>query len=162
MPKGYNRIQIRLHWIIFILIAAQYILHESIVDAWEKMSKGVEVGFSPLVAAHVFGGILVLVLAVWRIAVRLKRGAPSLPAEDIGITKFAAHGTHLALYALLILMPISGAVAWFGGVEAAASGHSVMRLILIAFVLLHVVGALYHQFFLKNNLLDRMRTPDQD
>ncbi len=162
MPKGYNRTQIRLHWIIFILIAAQYILHEPIVDAWKKMSEGAEVGFSPLVAAHVFGGILVFVLMLWRIAVRLKRGAPSLPAEDAGITKLAAHGTHLALYALLLLLPVSGAMAWFGGVEAAAAGHSVMRLVLILFVLLHVVGALYHQFFLKNNLLDRMRTPDRD
>ncbi len=162
MPKGYNRTQISLHWVLFIIIIAQFVFHEGIADAWEKMSKGAEVAFSPLVAAHVFGGLLALVLVLWRISVRLKRGAPELPAEDSGITKLAAKGTHLGLYALMILMPISGAVAWFGGVEAAANGHAVMKFAMIALVTLHVVAALYHQYMLKNGLLKRMMKADQD
>ena len=65
--------------------------------------------------------------------------------------------THVGLYALMILMPLSGSVAWFGGVEAAAQGHDVMKVILLALVALHVMGALYHQFILRDDTLARMR-----
>lgn len=65
--------------------------------------------------------------------------------------------THVGLYALMILMPLSGAVAWFGGVETAAQGHNVLRIVLLALVALHVVGALYHQFVLRDGTLARMR-----
>jgi cytochrome b561 len=64
---------------------------------------------------------------------------------------------HVGLYVLLILMPVCGAVAWFGGVEAAAQGHNVMKVLLLALVVLHVVGALYHQFVLRDGTLARMR-----
>ena len=157
MPTSYSRAQILLHWIIFALIAAQFLLHESMAEAWDRIEDGLEVSFDPLVAAHVFGGIAVLVLVLWRIGLRLGRGAPGLPEEEPAAMKLAAKLTHLGLYALMVLMPVSGAVAWFGGVEAAAEGHEVMKVLMIALVLLHILGALYHQFVLKTGLMDRMR-----
>ena len=66
---------------------------------------------------------------------------------------------HLGLYALMFMMPISGSVAWFGGVEAAAFGHNVMKVMLLAFIALHFAGALYHQFVLRDGILTRMRRP---
>ena len=57
----------------------------------------------------------------------------------------------------MILMPLSGSVAWFGGVEAAAQGHNVLKIVLLALVALHLVGALYHQFVLRDGTLARMR-----
>ena len=64
----------------------------------------------------------------------MKRGAPKPPEHEPAILKLAAGATHLGLYALLILMPVSGIAAWFGNIEAAAEGHEVMRLILLALV----------------------------
>lgn len=63
----------------------------------------------------------------------------------------------MGLYAVMILMPISGSVAWFGGVQAAAQGHNVMEVALLALVALHVVGAIHHHFLLKHGLINRMR-----
>ena len=158
-PTGFSATQIRLHWIVFIVIVLQYVLHDSISEAWHAVERGQEIAFDPLVAGHVFGGILVLALALWRIVLRLKRGAPPPPEHEPAILKLAAGATHLGLYALLILMPVSGMAAWFGRVEAAAEGHEVMRIILLALVALHVLGALYQRFVLKSDVMTRMVKP---
>jgi len=159
MPIGYTRTQIILHWLVFVLVVLQFVLHDSIAEAWEKIEDGIEVGFDPLVAQHVFTGLLILVLVVVRMAIKAKRGAPPLPENEPAVLKLAAHGTHLALYALLILMPVSGAVAWFGGVEKAADGHEAMKVLVLVLVALHVAGALFQHFILKSDVLNRMRKP---
>lgn len=157
-PTGYSRLQIALHWIAFILIAQQYLLHEAISAAWDRIGEGLDVAFDPLVLAHVAGGVLVPILVVWRLALRAQRDTP--PAIETGkVQTLLAKLTHIGLYALMILMPISGSVAWFGGIEAAALGHNVMKIALLALVALHVFGALYHRLVLRDGTLARMRRP---
>ena len=80
-----------------------------------------------------------------------------LAIEASKVQGILAKLTHVGLYAVMILMPVSGYVAWFGGVEAAAKGHNVLKIVLLALVALHVVGALYHQFVLRDGTLARMR-----
>ena len=156
-PTGYSRAQIFLHWAAFALIAQQYLFKDVISAAWERASEGVEVSFDPLVLGHVVGGALVLGLAIWRLVLRARRGVP--PQSGSSSQKMQAKVVHLGLYALMLLMPISGSVAWFCDVEAAASGHNVMKVILLAFIALHVAGALYHQFVLRDGILTRIRRP---
>ncbi|MCT4684773.1 MAG: cytochrome b/b6 domain-containing protein [Roseicyclus sp.] len=158
-PTGYTRTQIRLHWIVVLLIALQYILHETIAEAWESWLDGAEVGFDPLIAQHVLMGGLVAVLVVWRLALRLTHGAPPPPEEEHPALKLAAHATHWAFYALMLLLPVSGGVAWFGGVEAAAEAHEAMKTLLLLLIVLHVAAALVHQFIFKTNLMARMKRP---
>jgi cytochrome b561 len=138
------------------MIGGQFLAHEGIEGAWDKVEKGLEVTYSPLVAGHVFGGLAILLLAVWRISIKIKRGSPALPESEPKIQKIAAHATHGILYLLMLLVPISGAVAWFGGVMPAADGHEVMTSILLFVVALHFVAALYHHFYLKTDILRRM------
>lgn len=157
MPTAYSRTQIILHWLVFLLIAAQFLFHEPIADAWDRVEEGLAVAFDPLVAAHVFGGLLILGLVVWRLYLRFTRGAPALPEKEPAAMKLIARLTHLGLYGLMLLMPISGAVAWFGGVNAAAEGHEVMKVLLLLLVGLHVAGALYQQFMPKTNIMARMK-----
>ena len=73
------------------------------------------------------------------------------------MTNQTPHATHWALYALLILMPLTGALAWFGTIEQAAFAHDVLKLPLLILTGLHVIGALFHQFILKSDVLTRMR-----
>ena len=156
-PQGFSRLQIRLHWIVFALVALQFILHDGISEAWDRVEDGVPTGFDPLVASHVAGGFAILALALWRLSVRRSRGVPPPPDGKSGPMVSLAHWVHVALYAVMILMPIGGAVAWFGGVEMAAEGHELMKFVLGGLVALHVAGALYNHFVLKNGLLNRMR-----
>lgn len=155
-PTRYSRLQIVLHWLVFALIAQQYIFKDAISTAWGRVTDGLEAGFDPLVLAHVAGGALVLIFALWRLMLRARRGV--LPAQEANrLQGVLAKITHVGLYALMILMPVSGSVAWFGGLQAAAQGHNVMKVILLALVALHIAGALYHQFVLRDNILARMR-----
>ena len=156
-PKGYSRTQIALHWAVAVLIVLQFVLHEPIAHAWDQVKDGLAVEFSPLVAVHVFGGVLVLAFALWRLALRKTRGAPPPPAAEPAPLKMAAQIGHLALYALMILMPVSGAAAWFGGVDFAAEVHEAMKPALLILVAVHVAASLWHQFWLKDGLMLRMK-----
>lgn len=158
-PKGYSRTQIALHWAAFLLIVQQFVLHEGIAEAWDVIEEGGVPAFDPVVAAHVFGGIAVLAFALWRLVLRRTRGVPELPAGEPALARMAAHLGHYALYALMIVMPLSGAVAWFGGVEAAGEAHEAMKPLMLILVAVHVLAALWHQFWLKDNLLVRMKRP---
>lgn len=157
--KGYSARQIRLHWIVTILIVLQFVLHEPMSEAWEMIEDGQTPAFNWLVLSHVFGGGLVLAFALWRLVLRQTRGVPPPPAEEPAILQLAAHVGHLALYALMILMPLSGMAAWFGGIDVAAEGHEVLKVALLALVAVHVLAALWHQFWLKDGLLLRMKRP---
>ena len=59
----------------------------------------------------------------------------------------------------MLLMPLSGAAAWFAGAEQAAGAHSLMKMALLTLIVLHVAAVVYHQFVLKNGVLMRMRRP---
>ena len=155
-PTGYSRTQITLHWSIAILIVAQFVLHDDIVAAWQAIGKGAVPDISALVMFHVIGGSIILTLAVWRLVLRSKRGVPALPEKEAPILKFFAHLTHWALYALMIVLPITGLAAWFGGSATADFIHINLKFGLLAFVALHVLGASFQQFVLKTGLINRM------
>ena len=160
VPTAYSRLQIRLHWLVFGLLVLQYLLHEPITEAFDMIEDGLTPAFHPLVAAHVFGGFLIFVLVAARLYIRIERGVPPLPDTDPPLQRMAAHITHYSLYALLVALPVSGAVAWFRGNDVAADAHSVMRALLLALIALHVGATLYHQVMMKDGLMQRMRKGD--
>jgi cytochrome b561 len=159
MVTGYTRTQIVLHWLIFILIAAQFLFSDSISQAWRAVMRGEEATYSAMVAQHIAFGELILVLVIWRFVIKARRGAPPLPENEHPMLKLAAHGTHFALYGLMVLLPLSGAAAWFGGVKAAATGHEVLKTLLMILVIFHIIGGLYQHFVLKSDVLTRIRKP---
>lgn len=158
MVRGYSRVQIALHWAVAVLIIVQLVTSGSIAEAWETVEEGGVPVVSAVVWAHVNAGIAVLLLALWRIGLRLRRGAPAAPAGPAAV-QWAGKLAHLALYGLMLLLPISGLAAWFGGVAAAAEAHVVLKNLLLLLILLHVAAALYHQFLVRDGLMDRMRRP---
>ncbi|MFN5826623.1 MAG: cytochrome b, partial [Rhodobacterales bacterium] len=76
MPKGYSSTQIALHWVIALLIALQFLFNEPMAEAFESAMEGELQPFSWAVWAHIAGGITILALALWRVALRRSRGAP--------------------------------------------------------------------------------------
>jgi cytochrome b561 len=153
---GYSALQIGLHWTVALLIVLQFLAHESIVNAWDAYQDGEVLATPPLTYLHIAVGLTILVLAIWRLVLRFTRGVPPLPANEPAPLKFLAHATHFGIYALIIGMPIGGAVAWFLGVEQAAEGHSLAFNALLVLGVVHVVGALFQQFVLKTTVLARM------
>ena len=157
-PKTYSAVQKALHWVVFLIFVGHIVTHETMVDAWKSFVRDNNVAAldSPVVMYHVWGGIAVLIFALWRLVLRKTRGAPEVPAEEPAPLKFVASATHILLYVIMIAMPMSGAMAYFGGVREAGEVHELIKPVMIAMILLHVAGALYQHFFLKTDVLKRM------
>lgn len=153
---GYSRAQIALHWGILMLLGISYVSSDKMKAAWGAIHEGRD-AYGTTAAVHVWVGVAILALALLRVAIRLTRGAPELPAGGHPVANLIAKLTHLGLYAILLLIPASGLMAWFGGIDAAGEVHEVLFNLGIALVVLHVAGAVYHQFVLKDGLMDRMK-----
>ncbi len=155
-PVKYNRLQIALHWGVFLLFAFNFIFSEGMGKALRlKLEGGVPEGLVPLVHPPV--GVAILVLTLLRLVVRLRKGAPDLPDNGHPLMDKAAHYGHLALYGLMVLVPVSGMAAWGGGIAQAGEVHEVLIKATMLLVIGHAIAALVHQFVLKDNLMSRMR-----
>lgn len=154
-PASYSRTQIVLHWVIAALVFFQIAMHEGIVQAWAGRMDGT-LPNEPTPNPHVIAGVLILVLVLWRLALRRRRGVPGLPEDEHPALKALATGTHWLFYILLIAMPLTGMGAWIAGSDAMATLHSAARLVLIPLVLLHVVAALAQHFWFRTDVLRRM------
>ncbi|PKQ08186.1 MAG: hypothetical protein CVT73_07820 [Alphaproteobacteria bacterium HGW-Alphaproteobacteria-12] len=125
---------------------------------------------------HFGTGLVVLVaMAVW-LAVRANTVRPPYPAAITHWHIMAAKLTHRGLYTCVTLQPLFGllAVSTSKG-EPTAYGviplkivrndtvheigevlHGVNAWILVALVTFHVLGALYHRFITRDNVMQRM------
>ena len=161
-----------LHWLIALLIVVQFVL--------ARMAAHLPLGARKLalLAEHKSFGMTVLVLAAIRLAWRLKNRPPPLPADMHRVERFLARTTHLCFYVLLFAMPLSGwlmssaknySVSWFGAFtwpnliapnEAAFNYfralHHLLSDALFAIASLHVVAAIKHHFWNKDDVLVRM------
>ena len=112
-----------------------------------------------LATAHVLVGIVILVLVGWRVVLRATHGVPHPPDEEPLILRAVAALTHLALHAVLLVLPLSGLAAWYGGIGGAIDVHRLTESLLLAPVVLHVCGAFHQRFVLRSDVLARMRRP---
>lgn len=160
-PAGYSATQILLHWVIAALVVLQLVLGEDIKPAYRAFSDGNPPAAADLLNAniHVYVGLAVLALAVWRLALRLQSGAPAAPSEESILLKRIAAATHLLLYLFIFGMPITGALAWYFGLGAMGEIHELAKPVIIVVIGLHAVAALWQHFFVKSDVLVRMLRP---
>ena len=158
---GYSPAQMALHWIVVVLVAFQFLAHDGIEDAWRAFvrSEPLPAGNPVLAYMHIVAGIAVLLLALIRIYLRFTRGAPAPPADEPRFLQLVAEAVHWSIYGLLLLLPLSGGVAWFLGVEPAGDAHELLQKLLLAAIALHVAGALFQHFILRSQVLMRMLRP---
>lgn len=160
------------HWTVVALLTLQYSLGWLMPDV-KKTTPA-----AGLIAIHLTVGLVVLIVVFARFGWRLGHAAPELPAGLPPWQVALANIVHVALYILLFALPITGWLnastrTWepllLGGVpmpRLAPSGnslgrglgdyHSILSWVLIALISVHVLGAIYHQFVLKDQLIQRM------
>ena len=92
-----------LHWLMAALILFQAGLGVWMVNAVEDIPTQFE-----LYQLHKSWGFVIFALALVRLAWRATHPAPDLPADMGRVEASVARGAHLALYALMIAMPVSG------------------------------------------------------
>ncbi len=134
-----------------------------------------------LFIAHKNVGVLLLILIFARLAYRLLRPPVLDPVPLPPLQKFAAGITHVALYALLLIMPLAGYVRVRAGrfpietldalglqsfvprsdalAELAKATHFYGSYALGALVLMHIGAAAYHGVIRKDGILTRMWPP---
>jgi cytochrome b561 len=88
-----------LHWTMAIMVLAMLF----IVGMVASLSN-----YHWLISIHKPLGILILILVAIRLVNRLLNPAPPLPRGMPACQRFAAHGSHVVLYALLFALPLVG------------------------------------------------------
>jgi cytochrome b561 len=97
----YTRPAIVLHWLIAVLMAINILIMwtiDHIPDEWAR----------PAVDTHKSIGITVLGLVILRILWRWTHKPPPMPPSYGRLERRAAHAVHIALYLIMILLPLSG------------------------------------------------------
>lgn len=170
--KGYDPIAKIFHWTIVILLAVQF----GVAWTMPEIHRGTQP--ETLINLHLALGTLILLLMIARLAWRLSHPVPLETGRVPSWQVAAARATHLLLYALLVVMPVLGwanansrgwDVSLFGlvtlpSIMAAHSplGHTLgdvhtwIAYIVLGLLGLHVAGALYHHFRVKDRTLARM------
>ena len=170
-PERYSGISKTLHWLIALLAFAQLAMGKFFeVEADEAD------GFF---GWHTALGLLVLALMLVRLGWRLTHTVPGLPRNTPGWQQIVARAMHIAFYALLIALPLSGWMmtsvegdadsffGWFGvpplpvpGGEASEDlieeTHEVLGNVLLVLAGIHVLAGLKHHYIDRDDVLRRM------
>ncbi len=153
--KSYSGTQIFLHWLIVVLVFFQYLAHNLVTAVWNARMTGL-VPDEPIIVFHVFFGVVIFFLAVWRILRFVREGAPKTEKETNGLTVAVSRATHVLLYLLLLAVPAAGAIAWFFSVPSAIFWHKILEIVLLAVIFIHIASTLIQQFWIRNNVIMRM------
>ncbi|WP_198647132.1 cytochrome b [Pannonibacter carbonis] len=157
---GYSPTQIGLHWVIAALVLFQIIFGDGIKDLGRALKRGTEPDTATVILGnlHIWFGAAILALTLWRLALRITRGAPA-PAGGNTITLGLMKAAHGLFYALLLAMPVTGLVAWYLGVHDAGEIHEAMKPVFVLLIALHVLAVVWHRAVLKDDTMARMLRP---
>ena len=169
--RNYTRTAIALHWLLALMIPAQIGL------GWYMLSVEKEPGSETLFALHISIGLTIALLLALRVVWRAANRPAALPANVASWEVKAARLSHLSLYLLMILLPVTGylgtsfrgdAVSYFGVAlpgwaakndslkEQFFTVHGVIAWVLVGLVAVHVLGAFKHLLKDRDGVFERM------
>lgn len=177
----YRRTVVWIHWITATLVIMQVYIGFTFGD----MPRGPERSY--IFGWHKTWGVLILVLALTRLALRLVNAPPPYPSNYAKWKRFVAVWSHRLFYFLLLALPLTGLAAVSGRAEdgwvslqlglsvPAIPGipkenelgdvHEILVWVALALIALHVSAALYNQFIDRGTVAGRMwpfRAPRSD
>ena len=168
---AYGSVHRALHWLVALLVIPQLIIGDVMLFMTPQVVPTLTSYVHPTV------GILIGLLMVARLYWRQSNVLPTEP-KDIGVAGETLSAlTHYAFYCLLIINPVVGYLLacaaknhvyfgfiWLPHVIGGSPNreflffwlHLVIGVSIGLLVLLHIAGALNHEFLLKDNVLRRM------
>jgi cytochrome b561 len=160
-----------LHWLMAAMILAMLFIGVGMVASVSERHAW-------LLAIHKPLGIAILILAVVRLAVRLRHPPPPLPADLPALQKLAALASHWLLYFLMLAMPLIGWAMLSAGGYPVMLGtslrlppifptspvafavlrhlHTGFAMLLFLTFLAHMAAALYHGLIRRDGVLPSM------
>ncbi|MDA8870881.1 cytochrome b/b6 domain-containing protein [Rhizobiaceae bacterium] len=158
LPQRWTTLNITLHWTILALLLLQFIDSEWMPELFDQSRDGTASDLLTLVMGYghmVIGALIFLAITV-RLWDRRVHGRPAHSMSEPNWATTLAKVTHVALYAILLSMPLAGAAAWLTGSDWIAEVHGYAWTALMVFAALHITGALVNHFHFKNDVLRRM------
>jgi cytochrome b561 len=167
----YSKRMVIVHWLILALLLAAWYLGDSLADMTDE-SKATLTGY----LIHMAAGASVLVLVLSQLLFRRKDGTPP-KVNDKPVFQAAAKGVQHLMYAVLFLLPVTGILIILNSKAGAAllafdanllpkehgfkdvfshEIHEQLVNVMIALAVIHILGAIKHQFFMKDGLMERM------
>jgi cytochrome b561 len=169
--QRFTTLQRALHWLMAACILAMLFIGVGMVSTLKPK-------YLSLIGIHKVLGVAILILAVFRLIVRLRSGAPALPASLPAPLKLAAELSHYALYALMLGLPLIGwallssanyPIVLFGHIHLPPiapvserlhtllwGAHVYLAFAFFALVLLHLAAALFHALVRHDGVFDAM------
>ena len=160
-----------MHWSMAVLILGMLFIGIGMVST-------VTAAHRWLLRIHEPLGLLILTLALLRLAIRIRNPAPPLPADLPGWQPIAAYVSHWLLYALMLAMPLIGwAMLSAEGFPTAIAhslylpavirpnpvvyavlrtAHTYLGLLFFLTVIVHVGAALHHRLVRRDGVLSSM------
>jgi cytochrome b561 len=159
-----------LHWTMAIMVLTMLFIGIGMVASLSN--------YHWLISIHKPLGILILILVAIRLVNRLLNPAPPLPQGMPAWQRFAAHGSHVVLYALLFALPLVGwamlsaaryPIVLYGSLELPPilphdvalyallrTTHTVLAFILFATFIAHFGAALMHALIYRDGVFQSM------
>jgi len=169
-PRHFNGLARLLHWSMAVAIFAMLFVGAGMVVSLRYRDQ--------LLDLHRPLGLAILLLALVRLANRLRHAPPPLPADLPRIQVWAAHASHWLLYALMLAMPLIGwamlsagayPIVVFGGVHlppilphspviygVLRPLHGVLAYVLFFTILAHLGAALFHAWVRRDGVFGQM------
>lgn len=160
-----------LHWLMAVMILAMLFIGIGMVATVSERHAW-------LLRIHRPLGIAILLLALVRLTVRIRRPPPPLPADLPVPQRLAALASHWLLYALMIAIPLIGWAMLSAGGDPVMLGtsfhlppilpadptafailrhlHTWLALLLFLTFLAHMAAALYHGLIRRDGVLSSM------
>lgn len=167
----YHAALVVLHWLLGFMILLGLIMG---TFSLEPLSNSQPEKLDSL-RGHMINGLAIGVLMIVRLIVRSLTHRPAPPSTGFSWTKRVGRRVHLTLYVLVFLMVGSGlALAIETELPSILFGdparplpdsfdgfwiravHAIVAKLLMAFILVHVVAALWHHYILRDGLMRRM------
>lgn len=166
----YGGIAIAIHWLSAVAILALFVLGFLAANVGDAETK------AAVLRIHVPLGVIVLALTVLRIGWWFVDRRPPQLAGMPGWQAASERVVRVLLYAVILVIGVSGiAMMILSGAAAALffgapgplpdfwrfppmNAHFIGAIALLALAGLHIVAALYHQFYRRHRLLTRMWT----
>jgi cytochrome b561 len=165
-----------LHWVMAVCIVSMLFIGVGMLST--VMRK-----YVPLLETHKTLGITILVLALIRLAVRLRYGTPPLPADLPRSMQLGATLSHYLLYALMIGMPLIGwammsagnyPIVLYGNIRLPPilppsdplhtllwNAHFYFAFAFFALILLHFAAALFHAWVRRDGVFASMASGER-
>lgn len=167
----YHPALVALHWLLAAGIVLALAMGTLSLDKLPNSSPD-KIG---ALRGHMIVGLAIGGLMLVRLVIRLRSAVPAAATTGHAGLDMLGRAAHIGLYLAVFVMAASGAatafqadlpqIVFFGSGQALPENfhhllprnvHGLMAKLLMALVALHVLGALFHQFRLKDRLMSRM------